>query len=590
MVASKIKPICHIHDEAEGYDDDEIRANVCVNDEPFTKHSDGNYYCLFHLPSENKDVEKFEQIFRERLGAVEIKLLAITELPEQKQEDAKNEITYDFNFVWFPSVVDLCGYTFSADVYFNSATFLWGVDFDAATFSGATYFRSAKFSADALFHFTIFSAEAYFGSTTFSADAFFESTQFSADADFRLATFLDRADFILTTFMANAVFSSVTFSADAEFYKATFSALAQFTDATFSAGANFSSATFAGVAYFINVTFSGDARFFQVTFSETSQVFFLQTKFCKTVCFYYSVFAGYIAFEGKVDEKVFLDKEGVSEVKKELKGKFEKLQTKLAERGINFQIPDNFVENQEAVLDLQNARLEKPERISFHRVHLCPSWFVNVDSRKMVFTDVRWDNLDSKFRNRNIEIEIESLEKRKVRKPRRLLEIACRQLGVNAEENNRYEDASKFRYMAMETRRLEYAWQGRLWSLSWWYRLLSGYGENWSRALCVLVGILLLFSLLYATPFSSFDYGEKNAERTADEVENQVFCCANYGERFHHMEITEAMVHSGLVAAFQRPEPKPANTLTKFFVFLETIFAPLQAALLALAIRRKFMR
>ena len=44
------------------------------------------------------------------------------------------------------------------------------------------------------------------------------------------------------------------------------------------------------------------------------------------------------------------------------------------------------------------------------------------------------------------------------------------------------------------------------------------------------------------------------------------------------------------VASFQRPEPNAADTLTKLLVTLETILAPLQAALLALAIRRKFMR
>lgn len=52
----------------------------------------------------------------------------------------------------------------------------------------------------------------------------------------------------------------------------------------------------------------------------------------------------------------------------------------------------------------------------------------------------------------------------------------------------------------------------------------------------------------------------------------------------------DAVVHSLYVSALQRPDPKPADALTKLFVILQTIFAPLQAALLALAIRRKFMR
>jgi hypothetical protein len=50
------------------------------------------------------------------------------------------------------------------------------------------------------------------------------------------------------------------------------------------------------------------------------------------------------------------------------------------------------------------------------------------------------------------------------------------------------------------------------------------------------------------------------------------------------------MKRSISVATFQLPEPKPADNLTKLFIVLEVIFAPLQAALLALALRRKFMR
>lgn len=42
--------------------------------------------------------------------------------------------------------------------------------------------------------------------------------------------------------------------------------------------------------------------------------------------------------------------------------------------------------------------------------------------------------------------------------------------------------------------------------------------------------------------------------------------------------------------ALQKPEPLPANRRAKALVLFEIILGPLQAALLALAIRRKFMR
>jgi hypothetical protein len=44
------------------------------------------------------------------------------------------------------------------------------------------------------------------------------------------------------------------------------------------------------------------------------------------------------------------------------------------------------------------------------------------------------------------------------------------------------------------------------------------------------------------------------------------------------------------VISLQKPEPKPVTNLAQIFVILETILGPLQVALLALAIRRKFMR
>ena len=56
------------------------------------------------------------------------------------------------------------------------------------------------------------------------------------------------------------------------------------------------------------------------------------------------------------------------------------------------------------------------------------------------------------------------------------------------------------------------------------------------------------------------------------------------------MTFSEALVYSAGVMALQRPEPRPATTPAQTIVLLETILGPVQAALLALAIRRKFMR
>jgi hypothetical protein len=56
------------------------------------------------------------------------------------------------------------------------------------------------------------------------------------------------------------------------------------------------------------------------------------------------------------------------------------------------------------------------------------------------------------------------------------------------------------------------------------------------------------------------------------------------------LDFRRALIYSAEVMAFQKPEPKPATTAAHTVVLLETILGPVQAALLLLAIRRKFMR
>lgn len=508
-VKSEEKPQCHVHERVYRESIEDIHEKVCVKeaDFPLTKHTDGKYYCLFHLPIEEKDAERFEEIFRSRLNAVEEKITAHEKLSEKEKAEIESP-RYDFSYVWFPSEVVLSDYKFSASVHFNSATFS-----ALATFSGAT-----------------FSSGAYFNRTTFSAEAFFFGATFSGNAYFWHATFSAGADFLSATFLENV---------------------------------NFYSAIFSDRVNFETATFSAHAFFHFVKFTETSQIFFTQTHVCQILLMNHTIFAGYVTFAGNRDEKVFSEDD-----------------------------------NRKAILDLQNARLEKPDRISFHRVRLRPSWFVNCDSRKMIFTDISWDKLNSRRDNSNIFDEIESLEKREVSEPSRLLEIACRQLAVNAEENNRYGEASEFRYMTMETKRLEQKWQGRLWTIHWWYKFSSDYGENWKRAFIVLLLMLfLVFPIVFSlTDFQVCPKDKPISTSLIEDKENRecregISGLCNCRTKGLNLLNGEAFIHSLATATFQNVEHrKPVSIWAEFWVILEKILAPLQAALLALAIRRKFMR
>ncbi|HKS39357.1 MAG TPA: hypothetical protein VJX74_02000 [Blastocatellia bacterium] len=190
---------------------------------------------------------------------------------------------------------------------------------------------------------------------------------------------------------------------------------------------------------------------------------------------------------------------------------------------------------------------------------------MNLDSRKFVFTDVIWE-----WDIISIEGEIESLKGKKISSPHPLLAIACRQLAENAEANNRYEEASRFRYWAMDLAR-QYKWQGKaFWKTDWLHMLywaVSGYGERILRAFAWVLAIWIVFALLYTkVGFTKPDAGDEP------------------------LPFKRAFTYSLAVMSLQKPEPRPQTNTAQTLVLLETILGPVQAALLALAIRRKFMR
>jgi len=235
-------------------------------------------------------------------------------------------------------------------------------------------------------------------------------------------------------------------------------------------------------------------------------------------------------------------------------------------------------------LTLEHADIEKPERVSFHTLALRPHWFINADARKFHFTNVKWPDLERHglMQRDGIKQVIEKTETSKGSSSYILLTEACRRLAVNAEENHRYEEAAQFRYWAMDVRRRE-RWRGlAFWKLSWWYWRASGYGERILRALVVLLVVWMAFALLYTrVGFTA------RVPRYGGESDEMVARRAEVGEP---LDWSRATTYSLGVLTLQKPEPRPVTIWAQRLVLLETLLGPLQAALLALAIRRKFMR
>jgi hypothetical protein len=339
-------------------------------------------------------------------------------------------------------------------------------------------------------------------------------------------------------------FGGVWFPAGSNLSLLTFSDPTNFTDATFNGDVDFFGAFFNNNVTFKNADFSGKAGFMGATFE--GEVLFTLTRFRGVADFKFARFEGYADFSAATFDGRVEFASGPRDV-----------------------FPDT------SSLDLRLARFEKPDECSFHTVKLCPYWFVNVDARKFVFTNVEWDW-------RSTDKEIGSLQRNNVGAAHRLLAIACRHLASNAEESHRYEEASRFRYMAMDARRLE-QWRGfDFRTLSWWYWLASGYGERIARAAVVLLTIFLISAALYTqVGFARWE------PRLASESDSATTTRDDIGAP---LKLSRAITYSGAVMTFQRPEPRPATTAAQTVVLLETILGPVQAALLALAIRRKFMR
>jgi Pentapeptide repeats (9 copies) len=498
---------------------------------PFYKAHESLRYCVLHYPGKEK-VVAFNRTLERKL--------------------AEND--FDFCGVWFPEPVDFrdvvfnaasfWSATFTSSASFGSATFNERTSFGYATFNADAFFSAAEFISEASFQGVRFGADAYFVRTSFTEEVCFEDARFEAEGDFRHSSFGETADFSYSQFGAGADFSEVEFSATVSFILATFNGWADFSNVTFCMWANFYSAKFGAELVFESAVFGGEVSFSEAVFD-------------KPVNFSAINVADSISFSASERDRSRSDG------------------TPIATRALG-KDPD---------FDFQNSTIERPDKVSFHTAALRPNWFVNVDSRKVVFTDIDWA-LDTP----NIKKEIHALVEKEISSPHRLLAIACRQLAENAEVNNRYEEASSFRYWAMDLAR-HYKWRGAVfWNTDWLHMLywaVSGYGERILRALGVLAAVWFVFVLLYTRvgfvpqPPNASNEGAPLMTAPSMTIEDRI------GQP---LEFSRALTYSLAVMSLQKPEPKPLTGTAQTLVLLETILGPVQGALLALAIRRKFMR
>ncbi|MDX6404127.1 MAG: hypothetical protein QOH70_1582 [Blastocatellia bacterium] len=475
-------------------------------------------------------------------------------------------------------MVDFSLAHFDADVIsFTLARFEGDAEFAATHFQGShestvTNFASAVFSKKANFANSDIESPANFTLASFLGEASFTSVSFSGTdlnrPDFEGAEFREKANFSFVRFQHYRVnFSSVVFFEDVAFRGTTFDGGSNFVGVTFNGHIDFSSSYFGGSAHFNPRASSDDHSIKPTSFMRRAN--FDSAIFNKEVNFNGALFHQSISFRGAS----FLGDTDFSDATFNSDAIFASATFASYLRFSGEHNPAVFRE--ESVINLEHAVVKKPEHISFHALRLRPSWLINVDVRRFELIDIDWGK-------QSVADEIERLYERQKLSPHRPLSIAYRGLAVNAEENHRYEEASKFRYVAMEARRLE-SWRGFApWRLSWWYWLASGYGERVWQAFFVLLGILLLSALLYN--HVGFARWEPKVASESDVI------VAKRDDIGAPLKFSRSLTYSAGVMILQKPEPRPATTAAQTVVLLETILGPVQAALLALAIRRKFMR
>jgi len=361
--------------------------------------------------------------------------------------------------------------------------------------------------------------------------------QFKVELDQRIKQ--GRYNFRGAYFPAELFVSDKEFNAPVDFIDATFQGPVHFTHVKFHDLLDFNGATFHKEASFTWTTFAKYASFHAVTVDELAELVFSDCRFNGEVMLHYATIKGHLSLIGNKDNCLF--------------------------------------HRSDSFLNLESIRVDNPVRVSFSAARLRPSWFVRANSTSYSFTDCAWTNTAGKFPR--LAQELEDLAKREIDNPHAELIKSAWQLAENFENSKNFPDASKLRTLANEALNALIPSYKRPFHLHWWYRLSSFYGESWRRAALILLCLIVIFGLIYDSPFASFEQPKVETIGAVSGVDGE-----------YRMINAEGLIYSLNVAALQHPEPKAHDTQTKTFVILEIILAPLQAALLALAIRRRFMR
>jgi uncharacterized protein YjbI with pentapeptide repeats len=505
----------------------------------YQSYWDPEYFCRHRIEKDGKcifHIRKYSEEEKKDLPGEEGALANETEKKCNREfnkllrrlESDPNQTNCDFTGFSLPSI-NLTGSTFTKRI-----------NFLGATFHGETTFEGAIFNQGADFGRTIFHEKVNFTGVTFEQENRFEKAIFKRGTSFQKAV-LGQTDFSGVTFEDETSFDSAKFSDETLFSGTTFNQLADFSNAIFSR-----------------------ARFYRSNFRQTANFTF--TQFTQAADFLGAGFYKDAYFIGGHIHRCF-----------------------------------------EYKCDFRSLKLDKDTELIFERVSLENATLLDTNLEKIAFRDVDWYHTPEKFRfwmsrHQALGDEFDLLEgQEQSRAIYEKLSENYSQLVINYEQRRDFNSAENFHVGEMEMQRKK---KGVGFTPFWWrkirewanaygvYRISSNYGTSYIQAFVIFVIMIILFSLFFL--YSGFYTNVERGPGETRAIEYNLLPDSN-----HHLvsfgqwsnDFLSAVSLSLSIVTFQKERfYQPMEGISRFLLYLAIVTLTAQAALILLAIRRRFKR
>lgn len=513
---------------------------------------------------------------------------------------------------------------FEQEAYFSDAEFKRDVSFKGSTFSKdkKTDFRSAKF----------FGAD--FGDITFPNQTDFSDTTYGHAATFTGVTFCEEANFYDSSFGQSVDLRGTRFPKGADFSEVLFWHIADFSDATFAGKTRFARGghklSFEGETNTIK-DFFGEARFRRLTLEDGAEIVFDKVNLSQATFLDTNVedfiFRDVRWFEPESRMKRWL-RDALVRYIRHRQGAPDKLPALHDEEDIRDR-QQGFIKQYIHQVEAEIQAGSRPEAVKAESGRESQNGegqknsdkankdgdenktLVNAKPRP-TYRDralyrfrgviLKWSDPNShsgsglsrekalwdEFYN-VIDISEKDYEK---------IAENYRQLVLNYEKRREYDVAENFHFGEMHMRRRRKETARKWWVPTRWvnghsiYGLSSSYGTSYRRALLIFALIFLLLSVAFQ--YSGYQIIEPKSGTVVRTVEYEVLHKQNYQPvsfRQWRDDFSQSLMFTLTLITFQKGDfYRPLDELSRLWLSVGTLALAGQAALLFLAIRRRFKR